>query len=44
MHNRLYRLRAKYPLKAKSPASQAYDYYTPDRQGDQRPTEIVVNE
>ncbi|NLS76495.1 MAG: hypothetical protein GXY76_04450 [Chloroflexi bacterium] len=39
-----YRLRAKYPLKAKSPASLAYDYYTPERQGDQRPTEIVVNE
>ena len=39
-----YRMRAKYPLKAKAPDSQAYDYYTPDRQGTQRPQEITVNE
>ena len=39
-----YRMRAKYPLKAKAPDSQAYDYYTPDRQGTQRPLQITVNE
>jgi uncharacterized protein YfaS (alpha-2-macroglobulin family) len=37
-----YRLRAKYPLKAQAPASQAYDYYTPDTQGIQRPQQITV--
>jgi len=40
----VYRLRAKYPLKAKSPQSLAYDYYTPDTQGMQRPQEILVRQ
>jgi len=37
-----YRLRAKYPIKAKVPASNAYDYYNPDTQDSQAPVEFVV--
>ena len=37
-----YRLRAKYPIKAKVPASSAYDYYNPDTQDSQAPVEFVV--
>ena len=39
-----YRLRAKYPLVAKIPQSQAYDYYTPEIQGMQRPQAITVRQ
>lgn len=38
-----YRLRAKYPLKVRTPASRAYDYYTPGTAGEQAPVELVVN-
>ena len=38
-----YRLRAKFPLVAKAPASQAYDYYNPDQSGEQAPQVLVVN-
>jgi hypothetical protein len=37
-----YRLRAKYPIKAKVPSSNAYDYYNPDTQDSQAPVEFVV--
>jgi hypothetical protein len=37
-----YRLRAKYPIKAKVPSSSAYDYYNPDTQDSQAPVEFVV--
>lgn len=37
-----YRLQARFPLKAQTGSSQAYDYYTPDRRDDQPPQRIVV--
>ncbi|HIQ06095.1 MAG TPA: hypothetical protein EYH31_10500 [Anaerolineae bacterium] len=37
-----YRLRARFPLKAKTPASSAYDYYNPDTRGEQPPQVLVV--
>ena len=37
-----YRLQAKFPLIAQTPASSAYDYYNPDVNGEQTPVEIVV--
>jgi uncharacterized protein YfaS (alpha-2-macroglobulin family) len=37
-----YRLRAKFPLKAQTPASTAYDYYNPSAVGEQTPTTLTV--
>jgi uncharacterized protein YfaS (alpha-2-macroglobulin family) len=37
-----YRLQAKFPLVAQTPASNAYDYYNPDVNGEQVPVELVV--
>ncbi len=37
-----YRLRAKYPLTAQTPASNAYDYYNPDISGESQPQLLVV--
>src|SRR5207244_177168 len=37
-----YTLRPKYPIKAKTPASTAYEYYTPGNRGTAAPAEIVV--
>lgn len=37
-----YRLQAKFPLVAQTPASSAYDYYNPDVNGEQAPVEIIV--
>ena len=37
-----YRLQANHPLRVQVPASQAYDYYSPDRRGEQRPLQVVV--
>jgi len=37
-----YRLRARYPLKAKTPASTAYDYYNPETRGEKAPVVMVV--
>lgn len=37
-----YRLRAKYPLKVKTPASQAYDYYNPDVSAVEQPEVMAV--
>jgi uncharacterized protein YfaS (alpha-2-macroglobulin family) len=39
-----YRLRAKYPLRAQTPASSAYDYYNPDVNGEALPQTLVVVE
>lgn len=39
-----YRLTAKFPLRAQTPASNAYDYYNPDVSGEAQPQEIVVVE
>jgi uncharacterized protein YfaS (alpha-2-macroglobulin family) len=39
-----YRLRAKFPLKAQSPASGAYDYYNPDVAGAAAPILLTVEE
>ena len=37
-----YRLKAKFPIKAKTPRSVAYEYYTPTSRGEQKPELIVV--
>jgi uncharacterized protein YfaS (alpha-2-macroglobulin family) len=37
-----YRLRAKFPLKAQTPASSVYDYYNPDVSGQALPQTLVV--
>ncbi|MFQ5879110.1 MAG: MG2 domain-containing protein [Dehalococcoidia bacterium] len=37
-----YRLRARFPIKAQTGRSQAYDYYTPERQDTQPPQRITV--
>jgi hypothetical protein len=37
-----YRLRARYPIRAQTPASQVYDYYTPERQDTSPPQRIIV--
>jgi hypothetical protein len=37
-----YRMQAKFPLIAQTPASSAYDYYNPDVNGEQVPVEIIV--
>jgi len=37
-----YQLRAKYPIKAKTPKSTAYEYYTPDHRDEVEPIEIEV--
>ncbi len=37
-----YRLKAKFPLKAKSPKSAVYEYYTPDNRGESKPVALVV--
>ena len=39
-----YTLRPKYPVKAKTPVSTAYEYYTPLRRADGEPVELVVDE
>jgi uncharacterized protein YfaS (alpha-2-macroglobulin family) len=38
-----YRLKAKYPLMAQTPASSVYDYYNPDVTGEAQPELLVVN-
>jgi len=37
-----YRLKAKFPIKAKTPKSTAYEYYNPDNRADAKPIEIEV--
>lgn len=38
-----YHLRAKYPIKAKTPGSVAYEYYNPDNHAEAAPVEMQVN-
>ncbi len=37
-----YRLKAKFPIKAKTPKSTVYEYYNPDNRADAHPVEIEV--
>lgn len=37
-----YRLQARYPIKAKTPASTAYDYYNPETSGEKAPVLMIV--
>jgi len=37
-----YRLKAKYPIKAQTPQSQAYAYYNPEVQATVKPQQIIV--
>jgi hypothetical protein len=39
-----YNLKAKYPVKVKTPASVAYEYYTPTNRGSAKPVELTVVE
>ncbi len=39
-----YALQPKYPIKAKTPKSVAYEYYSPDRRGESAPVEIEVRD
>ena len=39
-----YTLKPKYPIKAKTPATVAYEYYTPANKGTAAPVELVVEE
>jgi hypothetical protein len=39
-----YTLRPKYPIRAKTPASVAYEYYTPSNRATARPVEITVTD
>ncbi len=39
-----YQLQPKYPIKAKTPKTTAYEYYSPDRRGESRPVEVEVRE
>jgi hypothetical protein len=39
-----YTLRPKYPVKAKTPATVAYEYYTPDHRAEAKPVELTVAE
>ena len=38
-----YQVRAKFPIKAKTPLSKAYPYYNPERVATVAPTNILVN-
>ena len=37
-----YQLRARYPIRAKAPASHVYEYYNPQNKAQTQPVEIVV--
>ena len=37
-----YELHPKYPIRVKTPKSEAYEYYTPDRRAEARPQQIEV--
>lgn len=37
-----YELKARYPIKVKTPPSSVYEYYAPDRRGQARPVELEV--
>lgn len=37
-----YRLQARFPIQAQTPSSQAYDYYTPEKQDTATPQRVIV--
>ncbi len=37
-----YRLKAKFPIRAKTPSSQAYEYYNPEIKSTAKPVELIV--
>jgi uncharacterized protein YfaS (alpha-2-macroglobulin family) len=39
-----YRLKPKYPLKARTPSTVAYEYYTPANRAEAKPTELTVTD
>jgi hypothetical protein len=39
-----YNLKPRYPLRARTPASTAYEYYTPAHRAVSRPVELTVDE
>jgi len=39
-----YTLKPKYPIKAQTPATVAYEYYTPTNRATAKPVELVVSE
>jgi hypothetical protein len=39
-----YTLKPKYPIKAKTPAAVAYEYYTPANRAASRPVQLVVED
>lgn len=39
-----YSLRPRFPLRARTPASVAYEYYTPANRAEARPVELIVEE
>jgi hypothetical protein len=39
-----YSLKPKYPIKAKTPVTMAYEYYTPANRATAQPVEITVQE
>ena len=43
-HTFEYRLKPKYPIKAKTPAAIAYEYYTPANRAESRPVALVVTD
>jgi uncharacterized protein YfaS (alpha-2-macroglobulin family) len=38
----IYQVRARFPIKAKTPLSKAYPYYNPERVAVSKPQEIIV--
>jgi len=42
VYNLNYRLQARFPIQAQTPSSQAYDYYTPEKQDTETPQRIIV--
>lgn len=39
-----YSLKAKYPIKAKTPATRVYEYYTPSNRAEAKPVQLTVTE
>jgi len=39
-----YGLKPKYPVKAKTPATVAYEYYTPTNRVESKPVELTITE
>jgi uncharacterized protein YfaS (alpha-2-macroglobulin family) len=39
-----YRVKARFPVKAKTPATTAYEYYNPDNRAETQPADITITE